>query len=90
MAASAMSSTGGGRANLSRISVTATVMPLVILLTKSGADSILVCFCGASVRDITLQVSDLPELIPKPPISMATSISVWILWGEPGVWSAMG
>ena len=80
---SAASSTSGGQVNLSRISVAAAIILLVILVTKSGVESTLVCSSRASIRGITLWVSDLPEPTPKPPISMATSVLVWILWGNP-------
>ena len=88
--ASAASSTGGERVNFSRICVAAAIIPLVRLLTKSGAESILFCSGKASVRGITLWVSDLLEPIPKPPISMAMSVSMWMLWSEPRVWSCLG
>ena len=90
IAASATSSTDGGWVNFSRICVAATIIPLVRLLTKSGAESILVYSGKTSIWGITLRVSDLLEPIPKPPISMATLVSVWMLQGEPRVWSCLG
>ena len=73
--------------NFSKTSVVAKVMPLVILLTNSGADSILGCSGGTSAQGLVLWASGQPELMPKPPISMATSLSVWMLRGKPRVWS---
>ena len=93
IAASAARSTGGRsasftcacRVNLSRISVTAAATPQATVAAKSGVDMVPWAAGGKLALGVTWHKSGPPGAILRPPISMAVSVSVCVLQGEPGV-----
>ena len=80
-AASIASLTGGGQTNFSNTSAATFTIPLVRQLTRSRVDNSLASPWEGTTWDATFQAALLGPTL-KLPISIAVSVSVWILWGE--------
>ena len=70
--------------NLSRISVAAAATPRATVVASSGVDMALLVARGMLALGVTWHKSGPPGAILRPPISMAVSVSVCVLWGKPG------
>ena len=71
--------------NLSRISVAAATTPRATVAAKSGVDMVPWAAGGTLALGVMWRKSGPQGAILRPPISMAVSVSVCVLRGEPGV-----
>ena len=71
--------------NLSGISVAVAATPRATVAASSGVDMALLVAGGTLALGVTWHKSGPQGAILRPPISMAVSVSVCVLWGKPGV-----
>ena len=71
--------------NLSRISITVATTPQATVAAKSGVDKIPWAAGGTLALGVMWRKSGPLGAMLRPPISMAVSMSVCVLRGEPGV-----
>ena len=69
--------------NLSRISVAAATTPCTTVVAKSGVDMVPWVARGMLALGVTWHKSGPLGAILRPPISIAVSVSVCVLWASP-------